>query len=57
MLAWIELRISNGSLEGLNTKIKAVVRRAYGFRNPVNHIAAIFHACGNLPDPLSTTLG
>jgi transposase len=57
ILAWIELRISNGPLEGLNTKIKAVARRAYGFRNPVNHIAAIFHACGNLPDPLPTTLG
>lgn len=57
ILAWIDLRISNGALEGLNTKIKAVARRAYGFRNPVNHIAAIFHACGNLPDPLPTTLG
>lgn len=57
ILAWIDLRISNGPLEGLNTKIKAVARRAYGYRNPVNHIAAIFHACGNLPDPLSTTLG
>jgi len=57
ILAWIDPHISNGAVEGLNTKIKAVARRAYGFRNPLNHIAAIFHACGNLPEPLPTLLG
>ena len=57
ILAWIDLRISNGALEGLNNKIKTVARRAYGFRNPLNHIAAIFHVCGSLPDPLPTLLG
>lgn len=52
ILAWINLRISNGALEGMNDKVKLISRRSYGFRDPYNHITAIFHGCGNLPMPV-----
>ena len=51
ILAWTRLRISNGTVEGMNNKIKLISRRAYGFRDPYNYIAAIFHSCANLPTP------
>ena len=51
ILAWTKLRISNGAVEGMNNKIKLISRRAYGFRDPYNYIAAIFHGCANLPMP------
>jgi transposase len=49
ILAWTRLHVSNGALEGLNNKVKAVSHRAYGFRNTDTFITAIWHSCGNLP--------
>jgi len=51
LLAWIDLRISNGALEGMNNKIKAVAKRAYGFRTTAHFKLAIYHCCADLPLP------
>jgi transposase len=51
ILAWTQLRISNGALEGMNNKIKLVSHRSFGFRNPENYMNAIYHCCANLPLP------
>jgi len=31
ILAWTRLWVSNGSLEGMNNKVKVVSHRAYGY--------------------------
>lgn len=49
ILAWTRLRVSNGALEGMNNKVKAVSHRAFGFRKPESYITAIWHCCGDLP--------
>ena len=51
ILAWTGLRISNGALEGMNTKIQAVARRAFGFRTSSHFKLAIYHCCAGLPLP------
>lgn len=32
VLAWTRLRVTNGALEGMNNKIKAISHRAFGYR-------------------------
>jgi len=54
ILAWTNLRLSNGALEGMNNKIKLVSHRGFGFRNASNFITAIYHCCAKLPLPLWT---
>lgn len=49
ILAWTTMPISNGALEGMNNKVKAVSHRAYGFRTTETYINAIWHGCGDLP--------
>lgn len=49
ILAWTNLRLFNGVLEGMNNKIKLVSPRGFGFRTALNFIAAIYHSCANLP--------
>jgi transposase len=51
ILAWTNLRITNGALEGMNNKVKLVSHRSYGFRNDDRYIEAIYHNCGHLPLP------
>ena len=51
LLAWINLRISNGAVEGMNNKIKLVAKRAYGFRTSTHFKLAIYHCCADLPLP------
>lgn len=51
ILAWIDLRISNGAVEGMNTKIQSVARRAFGFRTSSHFKLAIYHCCADLPLP------
>ena len=51
ILAWTELRITNGALEGMNNKVKLVSHRSFGFRNDDRYIEAIYHNCANLPLP------
>lgn len=49
LLAWTKLRISNGTLEGMNNKVKLISHRSFGFRNPNHFISAIYHCCADLP--------
>lgn len=48
ILAYVETGLSNGVVEGLNNKIRGIIRRAYGFRNPEAFKAMIFLCCGGL---------
>jgi transposase len=49
----IEAGISNGRVEGLNTKVRLIIRRAYGFHSAEAALALVMLACGpitlNLP--------
>jgi len=51
ILAWTTLRVTNGALEGMNNKVKAISHRAFGFRTPWAYIANIYHCCAELPLP------
>lgn len=48
ILAYISSRLTNGILEGLNSKIQLIKRRARGFKNPTNFIHMIYYTCGKL---------
>jgi transposase len=48
ILAYVETGLSNGVVEGLNNKIRGIIRRAYGFRNVEAFKAMIFLCCGGL---------
>lgn len=51
VLAWTNIRVSNGALEGMNNKIKMVSHRSFGFRKFDTYVTAIYHSCSNLPLP------
>lgn len=51
ILAWTWIRVSNGSLEGINNKIKLISHRSFGFRTVSHYQAAIYHCCADLPLP------
>lgn len=46
--------ISSGVVEGLNNKVKVCIRKSYGFRSDKYREIALFHALGDLPEPIST---
>lgn len=48
----IEHGISNGRVEGLNTKVRLIIRRAYGFHTANAALALVMLACG----PINLTL-
>lgn len=48
VLAAIELGLSNGRLEGLNSKIRLLSHRAYGFHSSDALIAMIYLCCGGI---------
>jgi len=56
ILNWflMKKRLSNGIVEGFNTKVKLTVRKSYGFKS--FHIAelALYHVMGQLPEPTLT---
>jgi transposase len=41
VLAWTQIRLSNGAVEGMNNKIKSIRHRSFGFRSAEHFIAAI----------------
>jgi transposase len=45
---YFESRLTNGILEGINSKIQLAKRRARGFRKTTNFINMIFFTCGKL---------
>jgi len=42
----LEAGISNGRVEGLNTKVRLIIRRAYGFHSADAALALVMLACG-----------
>jgi transposase len=53
ILNWFRAKgtVSAGSVEGLNTKAKLTIRKAYGFRTYHAIEIALYHTLGNLPEP------
>jgi len=48
ILAAIELALSNGRLEGLNSKVRLLSHRSYGFHSAEPLIALVYLCCGGL---------
>lgn len=48
IVRYIQSRISNGILEGINSKIQLAKKRARGYRNTTNFINMIYFTCGKL---------
>lgn len=48
IINYIESRINNGILEGINSKIQLAKKRARGYRNTDNFINMIYFTCGKL---------
>ena len=44
--------VSSGAVEGLNNKLKVIVRRSYGFRSYDVTTNALYHGMGQLPEPV-----
>jgi transposase len=44
--AAIDRGLSNGRQEGLNNKVRLIIRRAYGFRSAEAALATVMFACG-----------
>lgn len=57
ILAWTSTRVSNGALEGMNSKVALIRHRAHGFRNVDLFIDNIYHCCANLPLEAGTLPG
>jgi len=48
ILSFVQTKITNGILEGLNCKIQLAKRRARGYRNLENFKNMIYFLCGKL---------
>jgi len=48
IINYIQSRINNGILEGLNSKIQLAKKRARGYRNTTNFINMVYFTCGKL---------
>lgn len=48
IIHFVESRINNGILEGINSKVQLAKRRARGYRNMGNFINMIYFLCGKL---------
>ncbi len=48
IINFVEMRINNGILEGINSKVQLAKRRARGYRNIGNFINMIYFLCGKL---------
>ncbi|WP_052519403.1 ISL3 family transposase, partial [Archangium violaceum] len=48
IVAYVETGLNNGVVEGINNKIRALIRRAYGFRSPKAFRAMILLCCGGM---------
>ena len=44
-------QISQGCVEGLNNKVKSVIKKSYGFSEFKTIEMALYHSIGNLPEP------
>lgn len=48
VLAYVEERVTNGVVEGLNTRLRMIARRAFGFHGPQPLIALMYLCCGGI---------
>jgi transposase len=48
IINYITSKLTNGILEGINSKIQLIKRRARGYRNTTNFINMIYFTCGKL---------
>ena len=48
ILAYLDTRMTNGPVEGVNNKLRVVARRAYGFHSPGALISMLFLCCGGI---------
>jgi transposase len=48
IVAYFDKKVTNGVLEGINSKIQLAKRRARGYRRPQNFINMIYFLCGKL---------
>jgi len=48
ILAYNKTGLSNGLVEGINNKIRLVIRRAYGFHDTAALKAMIYLCCGGI---------
>lgn len=48
IVGYVQTRLSNGIVEGLNGKIRTITRRAYGFHSASSLIALIFLCCSGI---------
>ena len=58
ILAYLDTRMTNGPVEGINNKLRVIARRAYGFHSPGALISMLFLCCGGieLAPPLPTRI-
>lgn len=54
IIASVELGLSNGKLEGINSKIRLINHRGYGHHSAVAVIAMIYLCCGGITLELPT---
>ena len=48
VLAYVEERLTNGIVEGLNTRLRMIARRSFGFHGPEPLIALLYLCCGGI---------
>jgi len=48
ILAYVGERLTNGIVEGINTRLRMVARRAFGFHSPQALIAMLYLCCGGI---------
>jgi transposase len=58
ILAYVEYRLTNGVVEGINNRLRMIARRAYGFHSAAALIGMLFLCCGGiiLNPPLPRTV-
>jgi transposase len=44
-------KVSTGTVEGFNNKLKLITRKSYGFRTQEAYETALYHNLGSLPEP------
>ena len=48
ILAYLDTKMTNGPVEGINNKLRVIARRAYGFHSPGALISMLFLCCGGI---------
>lgn len=48
ILAYVGERLTNGIVEGINTRLRMIARRAYGFHGPDALISMLYLCCGGI---------